>query len=343
VSSRVLAQVGLTALLCCAETGCGSDESIAQIGSPGTAGTDAGASGGAGGLGGTGGAGAGAPWTSEDLLDVWGSEARDVWTVGTNGSVLHYDGSGWAPLSSGTELQLSGVAGSSRDDVWMVGSQSIVLHWDGTNFNLTLGDARDRIELLGVWSSGTQVFTSGISAGIAYLHQFDGTKWLSGTLNQAGSLWDIWGNSVEDVWAVGTGRNNAGFLLRWDGQAWDFTQPRYEGEPLRSVWGTSPNDVWTVAYEGGIQHWDGTAWQVYPANFRLFGIWGSGAADVWAIGAEGLLVHFDGTAWSEMASGTRENLWGIWGSAPDDVWIVGGNGTILHFDGQAWTPSLRTG
>ena len=163
------------------------------------------------------------------------------------------------------------------------------------------------------------VFTSGISAGIAFLHQFDGTQWKdstqwkNGRLNQAGSLWDIWGNNVEDVWAVGTGRNNVGFLLRWDGMAWDFAG--YEGAPLRSVWGTSPNDVWTVAYDGPIQHWNGTGWQVYAADFRLFGIWGSGASDVWAIGAEGLLVHFDGTDWAEISSGTTKTC-GASGAAP---------------------------
>ena len=322
-------------MLCCAETGCGSDESLEHTGvssSGGSAGT--GASGGASGSGG------GTLWTTEDLLDVWGSEAGDIWTVGTNGSVLRYDGTAWLTLSSGTKLQLSGVAGTGRDDVWMVGGKSIAVHWNGIDFQNSLGDETD--ELLGVWSGGAgNVVATGISAGIAFLRHFDGSQWHGATLNQAGSLWDVWGNNVDDIWAVGTARNNKGFLLRWDGEAWDYAG--YDGAPLRSVWGTSPSDVWCVAYEGAIQHFDGTAWQVYPCDFRLFGIWGSGASDVWAIGAEGLLVHYDGQQWSEIASGTHENLWGIWGSAQNDVWIVGGNGTILHFDGRAWTPSLRRG
>jgi hypothetical protein len=327
VAFRALFPVSIAAVLCCALTGCGSDEPVKTIGPSGPPGT--------------GGSGGGTLWTNEDLLDVWGSEPSDIWTVGTNGSIFHYDGTAWQSLSSGTKLQLSGVAGTGKDDVWMVGGESIAVHWNGVDFQNTLGDSTD--ELLGVWSGGAgYVFATGISAGIAFLRHFDGSQWHGATLNQAGSLWDVWGNQLNDVWAVGTARNNKGFLLRYDGNAWDYAG--YDGAPLRSVWGTSPTDVWCVAYDGPIQHYDGANWQVYPDdNFRLFGIWGSGASDVWAIGAEGLIVHFDGQRWSEMASGTQENLWGIWGSAQDDIWIVGGNGTMLHFDGQAWIQSLRTG
>jgi hypothetical protein len=306
--------------LCCALAACGSDESIQNVRDTGNPGIHT--------------------WTKEDLLDVWGSGPEDVWTVGTHGSVLHFDGSQWVALPSGVDQQLSGVSGTGPNDVWMVGAHSAALHWNGSMFQNTIGLAED--ELLGVWSGAEGfVFASGISAGIAYLRHFDGTRWHEAVLNQAGSLWDIWGNSVNDVWTVGTARNNQGFLLHFEGQAWNFS--KYEGAPLRSVWGTGPNDVWCVAYDGPIQHWNGTSWRVYDENLRLFGVWGSSETDVWAIGTEGALVHYDGSTWVHASSGTRENLWGIWGSAQDDVWIVGGNGTILHYDGFSWTPSFRSG
>jgi hypothetical protein len=315
-----VASTFLCAALCCALEGCGSDESIEHSRSAENPGL--------------------APWTNEDLLDVWGSAPNDVWAVGTNGSALHFDGKAWVSLSSGTTLQLSGVSGSSSSDVWMVGGESIAVHWNGAGFENSLGEPDD--ELLGVWSGGEgHVFATGISAGIAFLRHFDGQVWAGRALTQAGSLWDVWGNAATDVWAVGTGRNNKGFLLRWDGTAWDFEG--YDGAPLRSVWGTGPNDVWTVAYDGPIQHWDGVGWRAFDENFRLFGVWGSGERDVWAIGAEGALVHYDGSTWAVAPSGTTENLWGIWGTAQNDVWIVGGNGTMLHFDGLAWTQSFRSG
>ena len=40
--------------------------------------------------------------TRETLYGVWGSGPKDVFAVGSNGTILHYDGRAWKPLTSGT-------------------------------------------------------------------------------------------------------------------------------------------------------------------------------------------------------------------------------------------------
>jgi hypothetical protein len=35
------------------------------------------------------------------LYGVWAASASDVWAVGVAGTVLHYDGAGWAPVAAG--------------------------------------------------------------------------------------------------------------------------------------------------------------------------------------------------------------------------------------------------
>ena len=47
------------------------------------------------------------------LYGVWGSSGSDVFAVGDAGTILHYDGSAWTPMSSGTTDSLRGVWGSS--------------------------------------------------------------------------------------------------------------------------------------------------------------------------------------------------------------------------------------
>jgi hypothetical protein len=44
---------------------------------------------------------------------VWGSSGSDVFAVGSNGTILHYDGSSWSSMTSGTSAWLFGVGGSS--------------------------------------------------------------------------------------------------------------------------------------------------------------------------------------------------------------------------------------
>jgi hypothetical protein len=66
------------------------------------------------------------------LNGVWGSGAGDVWTVGRFGTILHWDGSAWTSIPSGTPATLYGVWGSGAGDVWAVGYGGIILHWDGS-------------------------------------------------------------------------------------------------------------------------------------------------------------------------------------------------------------------
>ena len=60
------------------------------------------------------------------LYASWGSGTSDVWVVGRPGTVLHWNGSGWSSVSSGTTNYLSGIWGSASD-VWVVGSSGTIL------------------------------------------------------------------------------------------------------------------------------------------------------------------------------------------------------------------------
>ena len=77
-----------------------------------------------------------APAPRETLRGVWGSSAKDIWSVGNHGTILHYDGAGWSDVPSGTELNLGGVSGSAADDVWAAGDHGVILHFDGKGWQV---------------------------------------------------------------------------------------------------------------------------------------------------------------------------------------------------------------
>ena len=62
-----------------------------------------------------------------NLHATWGSGASDVWEVGDLGTILHWDGSAWTRVSSGTTSTLSGVWVSEASDVWAVGGSGTIL------------------------------------------------------------------------------------------------------------------------------------------------------------------------------------------------------------------------
>jgi hypothetical protein len=65
------------------------------------------------------------------LQDVWGSSGGDVFAVGEDSTILHYDGTGWSHMSSGTDYGLNGVWGSSGSDIFAVGEGGTILHYSG--------------------------------------------------------------------------------------------------------------------------------------------------------------------------------------------------------------------
>lgn len=55
-----------------------------------------------------------APVTSQELFSVWGRSPSDVYTIGKNGLVLHFNGSTWTREQSGTTNNLVSITGSGK-------------------------------------------------------------------------------------------------------------------------------------------------------------------------------------------------------------------------------------
>jgi hypothetical protein len=280
---------------------------------------------------------------SAGLSAVWGSADDDVWIVGDEGTALHYDGAGWSATASGiADVRLHGVHGSGPDDVWAVGGEGIVLHWDGIEWSERHRD--EKATLLGIWAGvpgSAWAIGVALDANSGVMLRFG--EQISGLLvSQAHSLWDIWGSSENDVWAVGSGAVENGFLMRGDGKA--FGLEGYEGPPLRAIWGSSEADVWVAPYEGAFQHWDGSAWHEFPMGDEaqhVSALFGASAEDVWAIGRDGLILHWDGTTWEHVESDTEALLNGGWASSAENAWAVGADGTVVHWNGTRWRRATR--
>ena len=107
------------------------------------------------------------------LFGVWGSSDKDVWAVGSAGTVIHWDGAAWTGVPLGRKETMRGVGGRSANDVFIVSSLSVVLHSDGfKNGSATFTaepplDPIDPTNFMGatltkVWAAGTgELFVGG--------------------------------------------------------------------------------------------------------------------------------------------------------------------------------------
>ena len=283
--------------------------------------------------------------TRNALTAIWGSGKNDVWAVGSSGAVVHFDGSSWKPIPSGTNQTLRGVWGSGPNDVWIVSTPTLVLHGSG-------------------FSAGAATFELAPEIPQVVTHR--------STLTHA-----VWGTSATDVWIGGEA-----IPIDWDiyehahgwrsgtpdgGAPWEnmFIGKRSDRVTIRSLWGSGPDDVWAVGGDDEVIMNDdgsqsfvsrgrafhttgddpGTApsWTEYDtqSNAVLNAVWGTKGGDVWAVGRKGTIrrLRSDAVRWEAVASPTTENLRGLWGAAANDIWAVGDEGTLIHFDGTRWATS----
>ena len=111
------------------------------------------------------------------LNGLWGFDGNDVWAVGDQGVLRHWNGQGWSVIASPVLGDLHGAWGARPDDVWAVGDDGTVIHWDGAGWTVIdvpfSADQRPRLRAVtgagdDVWIAGEGVLlraTRGTSTG----------------------------------------------------------------------------------------------------------------------------------------------------------------------------------
>ena len=189
------------------------------------------------------------------------------------------------------------------------------------------------------------------------------------------------GVAPNDVWAVGYPKADGTVIEHWDGSAWTrAANPQTKDlAGFFAVDARVNDDVWAVGFDDpdgdGLwvpytQHWNGSTWQVVPADPGLAtaqanGVDARASDDAWIVG-EGaktgasavnpLIEHWDGAHWRSVpsvriAAGCDASLASVAAVAADDVWAVGTQtceqttALVEHWDGSRWsrvaTPSPK--
>lgn len=284
--------------------------------------------------------------TTQSLSGVWGSDEHNIFAVGSGGTIIHYDGTHWAPMKSKITKSLQGIWGSSPHDVFAVGLGGSVLHYDGITWQAM--DSGTDADLAGVWGSGSDDIFAVSSTyasqpiDIQYVIHYNGRDWkhafTSSLATGRFTLGRIWGSGPYDVFVAG----REGVILHYDGTTWEQMDASAGLAPsqLHGLWGSGPGKVFAVGAGGTVMHYDGATWQAMASGTvaDLSDVWGSGPSDVFAVGDSGTVLHFDGIRWHSMESGGNPALADVWGSASSNVFVVGRTGTVLHYTGSTWKP-----
>ncbi|MBN1670081.1 MAG: VCBS repeat-containing protein [Kiritimatiellae bacterium] len=299
-----------------------------------------------------------------NLNAVWGSSISNVIAVGDGGAILHYDGSGWTAMESGTGKDLRDVWGSAWNDLYAVGGgrpydeDGVILHYDGARWQ-HVEHGLPIQDFVAVWGSGKDdVFVldqwGGWTAAIAH---FDGREWrIHATMDlyECGEWRDIWGSGPNDVYVVGYEEFDEcdpdAVIFHFDGNAW--TRVLYGGYgEISAVWGRGSNDVYAVADGARLLHYDGRDWArmtvgdsgQQPARIRgvtgtgvsllVVGSGGSGEPTVW---------EYNGTLWNKTMMSDGSGLSAGWAGEGGGAFVVGESGLLAVRDGGRWATHTAT-
>jgi hypothetical protein len=170
------------------------------------------------------------------LHSSWGTSSANMYSVGDGGTILHFDGTNWTRMASGTTKKLQNVWGTDNQHIWAAG-------WD-------------------------------VNHAISELLRYDGISWREESLetNGEGYKWglgSIWAcDSAGTCVAFSSGSQlfRKTSLAEWREDDSDRIGNRgsdggYIGVTVR---GNSPNDLIVGGNWGFLSHWNGKSWHVYP-------------------------------------------------------------------------------
>jgi RHS repeat-associated protein len=283
-----------------------------------------------------------------NLNGVCGVSDDNMVAVGDGGVILHYDGTGWEPMLSGTMVDLHKCYASSDTSFTAVGTSfagAVTLTYDGN------ASGQWSPLATGIFDGGTSTWNNWIVRGRNAI-RFDGTSWLQSTFKDFLSvsydahslLVDVGGVAGGPVVIPATTANlgKGGIFVNQD-EAGAF-ESIFNGVRFHSAYGVAPDDIF-VGGEDAVRRYQGgdilqtSNWTTMPAPLDVaLSMWGLDANNMYAAGQmsldlRGRIIHYDGNTsnlWTELLA-TFPVLNDIVGTASGNLYAVGDYGTIYIY------------
>jgi hypothetical protein len=156
---------------------------------------------------------------------MWGSDSSNMYFVGDNGLIVHYNGSSWTKIESGTSLTLN--------DVW-------------GGYNKWLGE--DEVLI----AAGEKYSLSDVKILAIQNNHLDSIPWE----DQVRTRHSIWFTENGNLFSCGSG------IFQYAHENWEqfTTFPTIYTNKIR---GNDVNDIVVVGDYGVVAHYNGVSWKVY--------------------------------------------------------------------------------
>ncbi len=251
----------------------------------------------------------------DSLNAMWASGPDDVWAVGTNRQILHFDGQSWDGLNKTQGSDLYGIWGASPSEVVAAGTNIFdtsptVYNYDGQLWTSGAPFPSTVTGLTDVWGIGTQRYFTGLAGHIFQddpvghpTDRYHTAAITGGCPNQTDPAPNLNAIDAEDLNEILAAGDNA-LIAQKDAIGW----ARFCGPD-------------TSVHYSAVFHIPGTPRYYIGSNFLGILLWLSRAEPLAQI-----------TENYAIADADKSYIQGIHGDATRIV-AVGDHGTVLYFDG----------
>lgn len=249
----------------------------------------------------------------------------DVYGVGYNGAVVHYDGSVWTRLPRATSFELRAVFKVPSGPLLVTGGTGKVVSFDGTQWR-TLREGQFWRPAM-IWAESSSRFIVQGDYNIVFRH--DGGRWFEDVLPGGGVPVNAFGGtSLDDLHA---GLAN-GAMLHYDGMNWTI-----ESDSLALLGGmwTSSSGVILAAGTNAVYRFDGSWHPILEGEFELSRITSDESGRILCAGRgqHGIQVKFfDGSGWRDLPF--RNDEAGGVCIGPDGELLIAGYRGMYRWDGK---------
>ncbi|WP_170156808.1 serine/threonine-protein kinase [Roseimicrobium gellanilyticum] len=270
------------------------------------------------------------PITDTDLHCVWGWDPRNVWAVGQKGTILHFDGSSWKKMDSGTLEDLFAVVGTQDGTcVWAAGDHGTILRFRAGQWETMASGTTERLLAI-VCCCPNHAWAAGENGSLC---RWENMKWSTRSSGTTRTLRSLFGVKVNNIWAAG----DHGFVMHWDGRRWQAEDSGTQMD-IHHVCEMDPTGVVASGREGTMMFREApNRWKPYRnspyfgpdgARFTFLGFSGSDSL-AWSITDRSWMLKGDEFDWLAVRLPVQSRLNSLWGHRDLFQCAVGQKGAII--------------
>ncbi len=280
--------------------------------------------------------------TAPSFNGISGVDKENIWTVGSNGLILKYNGYSWFQQESGTTVNLNSVYALDKNNVWAVGDSGTVLKYNGSIWQNDLGYNQSTPtttnKLTGIHGDNeNNVWAVGSSGTVL---KYSNGLWLAKSSGVSTNFTNVNVYNQNSIWIAG-----GTTVLHSNGEGFNSTGSFLDEIPgaINAVYAISEHEVYAAGRNFGVKgiiynfDFNNNWYDFQPSQLfsdTLVGISGKSSGTIVAVGSSGQI--YTRKSFSKEAAGVTDDLKSTTG-LNSDIWVVGNNGTILtKGEGDTW-------